>query len=176
MDFDCTLHCAYLHEEIDFETSVSIICFAAIIWCLWILVCFRLMTLCESSGIVLVGEDVPNACVCLSVCVCACVSDYVGSGRKRWISEQRTGALPARETPAHCRWAKPPSIHMELFMVGRRHAPTVSVSVRIYALLHVYAYCNSLAVSINRYWAISEAWLNINLNLLSQQPWFYYEV
>lgn len=34
------------------------------------MVCFRLMTLCESSDIVPVAEGVPNVCVCVCVSVC----------------------------------------------------------------------------------------------------------
>ena len=73
MDFDCTPRYAHRHEETDFEMSISTICFVAIVWRLAILVCFRLMALCESSGIVLVAEGGQMyVCVCVYVCEGLC--------------------------------------------------------------------------------------------------------
>lgn len=66
-----------------------------------IFACFRLMTLCESRGDGVVAKGMPNVHVCMRVCLY--VLDYVCCGGGRRICEQRTGALPTRETLTHCR-------------------------------------------------------------------------
>lgn len=155
-------------KSLNLKCQLAQFVLVAIIWCCCILVCFRLMTLCESSVIVLVAEMLPNVCVCafLYVYVCLCVWVYVDCGRKRWISEQRTGALPVCETPTHCRWAK-------------LHPFTCSASWRVDISSHCHCVCQFVqiavicwfvevflsAVSIYFYSSALNAWLNININL-----------
>lgn len=145
---DCPLS---LSSWRDFKMSINVICFVAIIWCLWILVCVRLMALRESE-VLSWWLRACQVCVCVCWCVCVSVRDRAGCGREKlnmwaedwsrsnvWDSNalQRSqtsihshGALHGRATTCSCCWC----VRQNLFA----------------ATVYVDAYCNPVAVSINR--------------------------